>query len=284
MLHAEDDAFVRALLSRHAGLAFDGQQAHLLESRLTSLAKQQSLESAQALIQALRSKPSGNLLDSVVEALTTHETSFFRDRAPFVALADAVIPELVASRRGVRRLSIWSAGCSTGQEAYSVALLLRERFPLLNQWQVQIRATDVSAATIRRARLGKFSAAEVKRGINDKLREKYFQREGNEFVLDASIRQMVTWATANLVGEWPALGNFDLVLMRNVLIYFAPEERAKILRRTAAHVASDGFLLLGTSETTFGQCEAFEPQTSCGTTIYRKAPYTGPRSSPGHRP
>ena len=284
MLHAEDDAFVRALLSRHAGLAFDGQQAHLLESRLTSLAKQQSLESAQALIQALRSKPSGNLLDSVVEALTTHETSFFRDRAPFVALADAIIPELVANRRGVRRLSIWSAGCSTGQEAYSVALLLRERFPLLNQWQVQIRATDVSAATIRRARLGKFSAAEVKRGINDKLREKYFQREGNEFVLDASIRQMVTWATANLVGEWPALGNFDLVLMRNVLIYFAPEERAKILRRTAAHVASDGFLLLGTSETTFGQCEAFEPQTSCGTTIYRKAPCKAPLSPPGNRP
>jgi len=284
MLHAEDDAFVRALLSRHAGLAFDGQQAHLLESRLTSLAKQQSLESAQALIQALRSKPSGNLLDSVVEALTTHETSFFRDRAPFVALADAIVPELIANRRGVRRLSIWSAGCSTGQEAYSVALLLRERFPLLNQWQVQIRATDVSAATIRRARLGKFSAAEVKRGINDKLREKYFQREGNEFVLDASIRQMVTWATANLVGEWPALGNFDLVLMRNVLIYFAPEERAKILRRTAAHVASDGFLLLGTSETTFGQCEAFEPQTSCGTTIYRKVPHPGPHSSPGNRP
>jgi len=281
MLLADDDAFVRALLSRHAGLAFDGQQAHLLESRLTSLAKQQSLGSAQALIQALRAKPSGNLLDSVVEALTTHETSFFRDRLPFVALADSIIPELIANRRATRRLAIWSAGCSTGQEAYSVALLLRERFPLLDQWQVELRATDVSAATIRRARLGRFSAAEIKRGINDKLRERYFRPEGNEFVLDPSIRQMVTWATGNLVGDW-APGKFDLVLMRNVLIYFAPEARAKILGRTAAHVANDGYLLLGTSETTFGQCEAFEPKTSCGATVYRKVDGGVPFTSVGH--
>ncbi|HEX2670525.1 MAG TPA: protein-glutamate O-methyltransferase CheR [Polyangiaceae bacterium] len=272
MLHAEDDAFVRELLSRHAGLAFDSQQAHLLDSRLTSLARQQGLSGAEALVQALRSHPCGSLLENVVEALTTHETSFFRDRLPFVALADALIPELLENRPPGRGLSIWSAGCSTGQEAYSLALLLRELFPQLDYRQVRIHGTDVSPVTIRRARQGRFSAAEVKRGINDKFREKYFRREGSEFVVDASVRQMVTWSTGNLVDDWPVRGPFDVVLMRNVLIYFLPEARTKILERLATQLARDGLLLLGASETTFGLCDAFEPHTTpCGATVYRKA-------------
>jgi len=270
MLLAEDESFVRALLNQHAGLSFDDQQTHLLDSRLNSLAKQRSLADAQALVRALRSAPSKVLLDSVVDALTTHETSFFRDRLPFMALAEAIVPELMVSRRRERKLSIWSAGCSTGQEAYSVALLLRERFPMLASWHVTLLATDVSPATIQRARAGRFSAAEIKRGINDQLRDKYFERQGSEFVLTESIRSSVTWNTANLAGEWQPQGSFDIVLMRNVLIYFAPEVRARILQRTAAHLAADGFLLLGTSETTFGQCEAFKTQSICGATAYRK--------------
>jgi len=270
MLVAEDDAFLRELLRRHAGLAFDCQQAHLLDSRLTSLARRQGLRDAEAVIRELRSSPCGSLLDDVLEALTTHETSFFRDRLPFVALADAIIPELIYNRRAVRRISIWSAGCSTGEEAYSVALLVRERFPALHQWQLHIQGTDVSPVTIQRARLGRFSEAQVKRGISERFRDKYFRREGGEFVLDASIRQMVTYSTANLVSDWQAQGTFDIVLMRNVLIYFAPEARADILARLATSVASDGFLLLGASETTFGLCESFQPQASCGTTVYRK--------------
>ncbi|MET0791912.1 MAG: protein-glutamate O-methyltransferase CheR [Polyangiaceae bacterium] len=206
----------------------------------------------------------------MIDALTTHETSFFRDRLPFMALAEAIIPELIASRRQERRISIWSAGCSTGQEAYSVALLLRERFPLLAHWQIQILATDVSTTTIERARQGRFSAAEIKRGINDNLRDKYFDRCGVDFVLNESIRSSVTWATNNLAGEWPPRSPFDVVLMRNVLIYFAPEVRGRILQRTSANLAADGFLLLGASETTFGQSEAFRTQSICGATTYRK--------------
>lgn len=282
MLRAEDQEFVRGLLHQHAGLSFDEAQGHLLESRLTSLAKQRQLSCAQSLVRELRQRPSRSLVDSLVDELTTHETSFFRDRLPFVALADAIVPELMANRRRERRLSIWSAGCSTGQEAYSVALLLRERFPPLAQWQVGIHATDVSAATIQRARTGRFSAAEVRRGINDYLREKYFTREGEELVIDASTRRMVTWGTANLAGDWPPLGTFDIVLMRNVLIYFAPAVRAQVLRRAANHVAGDGFLILGASETTFGQCEAFEPQPSCGTTVYRRVESL--RAPPAPRP
>jgi len=270
MLPADDEAFVRALLLEHASLSFDDQQAHLLDSRLTSLAKQRRFADAPALVRSLRTAPSKILLDSVVDALTTHETSFFRDRLPFVALAEAIIPELVSKRRAEKRLSVWSAGCSTGQEAYSVALLLRERFPTLALWQIQILATDVSATTIQRARLGRFSAQEVKRGINDQLRDKYFERCGNEFVLNDSIRNSVTWATANLAGDGLPQGNFDIILMRNVLIYFAPAVRGRILQRTAAHLAADGYLLLGASETTFGQCEAFKAQSICGATAYRK--------------
>jgi chemotaxis protein methyltransferase CheR len=283
MLAAEDEAFVRALLAQHAGLAFDGQQTHLLDSRLTSLAKQQQLGTAHALVHTLRSSPSRALLESVVDALTTHETSFFRDRLPFIALAEAVIPELLANRRADHRLSIWSAGCSTGQEAYSVAILLRERFPLLSQWHVQILATDVSATTVQRARLGRFTAAEVKRGINEALREKYFEQQGSEFVLHESIRGAITWGTTNLAGEWATQASFDLVLMRNVLIYFAPEVRARILQRTSRVLASDGYLLLGTSETTFGQCEEFRTQSICGATVYRRvAGDASLRSGGGH--
>jgi len=284
MLPAGDEAFVRALLLEHASLSFDDQQTHLLASRLTSLAKQKCFTDAAALVRSLRISPSKVLLDSVVDALTTHETSFFRDRLPFMALAEAIIPELVAKRRAEKRLSVWSAGCSTGQEAYSVALLLRERFPTLALWQIQILATDVSATTIQRARLGRFSAPEIKRGINDKLREKYFERCGNEFVLSESIRNSVTWATANLAGDWQHQGNFDIVLMRNVLIYFAPAVRARILQRTAAHLAADGFLLLGASETTFGQCEAFKAQSVCGATTYRKVPPRGFAEAEQRRP
>jgi chemotaxis protein methyltransferase CheR len=270
MLSSDDDAFVRTLLKQHAGLSFDDQQAHLLDSRLTSLAKQLQLGCARTLLRELRQSPSKRLLESVVDAMTTHETSFFRDRLPFVALADAIIPELISTRRQERRIAIWSAGCSTGQEAYSVALLLRERFPMLAHWQVQILATDVSAATVQRARAGRFTAAELKRGINDSLRDKYFEQHGTDFVLSEAIRNSITWGTANLAGEWQPQGRFDVVLMRNVLIYFAPGVRTRILQRTATHLADDGFLLLGTSETTFGQCEAFEAQSVCGATTYRK--------------
>ncbi|HWA72901.1 MAG TPA: protein-glutamate O-methyltransferase CheR [Polyangiaceae bacterium] len=271
MLTERDQRFVEELLSRHAGLALTNEQGRLVSARLTSLAKQRNLTTADELIEALRRAPVGALLDSVIEALTTHETSFFRDQQPFVALSEHVIPELIESRRVQRSLSIWSAACSTGQEPYSVAMLLQERFPALASWQVRIWGTDVSQVVVQRARAGTFTEREVQRGISKSAREKYFERSGELWRVREPIRRMVSWQTFNLAAPWPTLSTFDIILMRNVLIYFSAETRARILAQTAAQLTPDGYLLLGNSETTFGVCDELHPRALSATVVYRKS-------------
>jgi chemotaxis protein methyltransferase CheR len=267
---AENAAFVQALLVEHAGVCFSGEQEHVLCSRLASLAKHRNLASADALVSSLRLAPSGALLDSVIEALTTHETSFFRDPSTFKALGASLLPTLIERRAHRRSLCIWSAGCSTGQEPYSLAILLREHFPELSTWRVRILATDVSRSIVERARAGRFSMLELKRGLTDAARDKYFVADGSAHRVVDEVRGMVSWEVMNLTATWPPLPAFDLILMRNVLIYFSPEARAVTLGRVAAHLASDGYLALGASETTFGASEALVPTVASGATFYRK--------------
>jgi len=271
MLREEDQSFVRQLLAQHTGVDFNHEQSHLIDARLTSLARLRNLQSPAALVEALRKTPSGSLLDSVIDALTTHETSFFRDREAFIALSAQVLPDLIHQRQQQRALSVWSAACSTGQEPYSVALLLHEHFPDLHGWRIRIMGSDVSRSAVQHARRGCFSERELQRGISKTTREKYFERAGEDWQVRPFIRQMVTWETFSLTSAWPALPAFDLVLLRNVLIYFAADTRALILRRTANHLASDGYLLLGTSETTFGACDALQPRFLGSTTVYRRS-------------
>ncbi len=267
---AENAAFVQALLVEHAGVCFSGDQEHVLCSRLASLAKHKNLASADALVSSLRLAPSGALLDSVIEALTTHETSFFRDATTFRALGTSILPALIQRRAHRRSLSIWSAGCSTGQEPYSLAILLREHFPELSAWRVRILATDVSRPIVERAREGRFGTCELKRGLTDAAREKYFVADGGEHRVVEGVRGMVAWEVMNLTAPWPPLPSFDLILMRNVLIYFSPESRASSLGRVAARLAPDGYLVLGASETTFGASEELVPAVVSGATFYRK--------------
>jgi chemotaxis protein methyltransferase CheR len=270
MLRSEDQFFVQQLLSKHAGVALADAQSHLVDSRLASLARAQNLKDAAALVQALRKSPSGALLESVIEALTTHETSFFRDHQPFSALTEQVLPELIRRRARHRMLSIWSAACSTGQEPYSVAMLLQEHFPQLRDWRVRIWATDVSKTVVERARQGLFSERELQRGVSRAAQAKYFEKHADRWQIRDAVRRMVSWETLNLTSTWPPMAPFDLVLLRNVLIYFPSDTRAGILQRAASTLAHDGYLLLGTSETTFGACDALESVLVGGATLYRR--------------
>jgi chemotaxis protein methyltransferase CheR len=208
----------------------------------------------------------------VIDALTTHETTFFRDEAPFRALEEQVLPQLLRARAYQRRLSIWSAGCSTGQEPYSVAILLRERFPELDGWQIRILGTDVSKATLDRAREGRYRELDLRRGLTAAARDKFFVRQGasDEFRISEGIRRMVTWEPMNLAATWPHMSAYDLVLMRNVLIYLEPEARRRALESAASVLAADGYLLLGTSETTFGSGSELVPCTVGRATLYRR--------------
>ena len=280
MMPSEDEAFVRALLEREAGLEFQSDQSSLIASRLVSLAHARGLDGPAALLGQLKQEPFGDLLDAVIDELTTHETSFFRDPWTFSLLERDVLPDLIARRRGARCISIWSAGCSTGQEPYSLSMLLHEKFPELAGWKVSILATDVGRATIRKAREGRYSALEIKRGLSVERRRQYFTESGAEFRLCRPLRDAVTFEVSSLTGPWPPMARFDLVLMRNVLIYFSQQERARVLERTVSRMSEDGALLLGATETTFGVCSALEPCAIGGATVYRKRPPLGASERP----
>lgn len=267
---AENAAYVQALLDQHVGMCFGQDQAHLMASRLDSLARHHNLCGADALVNTLRSAPTRALIDSVIDALTTHETSFFRDPAIYQALSSVVLPGLIERRAPQRSLAIWSAGCSTGEEPYSLAILIRERFPELLHWRLRLAATDVSRPVVERAREGRFTTQQLRRGISNSAQEKYFERDGEQLRACEPLRRMINWEVMNLTATWPAMQAYDLILMRNVLIYFSAESRSRTLARAAAHLAGDGCLVLGTSETTFGASTEFVPSVVHGATIYQK--------------
>ena len=243
------DAFVRALES-HVGIALTPDKRYLLQSRLTPLARSNSLENWPDLLQLLYGRPVGPLHWQAFEALITHETSFFRDPFHFEQLRLKVFPELIARRRSTRRLRLWCAGVSTGQEAYSLAMLLRENFPELLDWDVRILGTDIAASVLARARQGLFSAAEVSRGLSSaRLAATFTATKNNHYSINSASLPPLSFETLNLIADWPDLGHFDLVLMRNVLIYFKAERRAQILSKIHARLAEDGgYLMLGASE------------------------------------
>ncbi|HXE57028.1 MAG TPA: protein-glutamate O-methyltransferase CheR [Gemmatimonadales bacterium] len=257
-LTAADFDFVRTLVRQHAAIVIDPGKEYLVESRLAPLAREHGYGSLSALLAELRERPAANLHRRVVEAMTTNETSFFRDPPSFEALRDVVLPELIARRGAERRLRIWCGAASSGQEPYSVAILLREHFPILAGWQVQILATDIARDVLDRARRGRYSQLEVNRGLPAPLLLKYFTKVGIEWEIAEPIRRMVGFGELNLVEPWPALPEFDLVLLRNVLIYFDVPTKQRVLANVRRVLRRDGTLLLGGAETTLGLDEAFE--------------------------
>jgi chemotaxis protein methyltransferase CheR len=271
MTDQEFSTVCKMVLER-SGIVLEPGKEYLVEARLTPLVRQMSLNSIGELIGQLRFQSSNGLHRHIVEAMVTTESSFFRDHHPFEGLRKLVFPELMKRRSQDRRLNIWCAASSTGQEPYSVALLIRENFPELLGWKVSILATDLSRQVLERAREGRFSQIEVNRGLPASLLVKYFEQHGTEWQLKPAIRAMVDFQEINLTQPWPPLAAMDLVLIRNVMIYFDVESKKAILNRLQRILRPDGYLLLGGAETTFGLNDSYVRIEPLKSGIYQLSP------------
>lgn len=260
-------AFVAALVRRGSAIQLEPGKEYLVESRLLPLARQSGASGVDEYVRGLRAVPRPIEYEKVVEALTTNETSWFRDASPFVALTDHMVPELVRDRPIPQQpLRVWSAACSTGQEAYSIVMALRQSAPALT---VQITATDLSEQVLTRARAGRYSQLEINRGLPATMLVEHFTRVGIEWEVSAQIRRSVTFSRHNLLTAPPAGGPFDLVFLRNVLIYFDLATKQDVLRRVRSVVRPGGFLVLGGSETTIGVDDAWERVPVGRSSVYR---------------
>ncbi len=253
----EDFDYVSRLVHASSGVLLEPGKEYLVEARLQPLLRKEELDSVASLIARLRASAPNGLHQRVVEAMTTNETSFFRDLHPFEALRKLIVPDLLERRRSQCRLRIWSAACSTGQEPYSMAILLRESFPELHAWSCEIIATDIASQVLDRARSGRYSYHEVSRGLPAAHLVKYFRKQGSDWEIHEEVRRNVQFLAMNLTRPWPPMPKMDLVLMRNVLIYFDLDTKKKIFARLRQQMAPDGYLLLGAAETTLGIDDSF---------------------------
>jgi chemotaxis protein methyltransferase CheR len=267
----DDFAFVCRLVRDRSAIVLEPGKEYLVETRLAPVARQYEFDSICDLIARLRSPAEVELRARVVEAMATTETSFFRDLAPFDTLRKTVLPELIAARGSEKRLNVWSAACSTGQEPYSVALLLREHFPELAGWQVNVLATDLSTEVLDRARAGLYTQAEANRGLPAKLMVKYFRQDGTGWRLADDVRRAVEFREMNLIRPWPPLPKMDIVFLRNVMIYFDVDTKKAILSRVARVLAPDGYLILGAAETTLNLDDSFRRAEALKGGFYRRA-------------
>jgi chemotaxis protein methyltransferase CheR len=266
-MNTPDLDYVTQLVLDKAAIKLTSAQEYLVKSRLEPLAKQHGLPDLEALVDKLRSQPYGELHAQVIEAMTTNETSFFRDVHPFATLRNLILPELL-TRKSDRTLRIWSAACSTGQEPYSLAMLCAD-MPKMRGYRVQIIATDLSRSTLARAQQGCYSALEVGRGLPARALAQHFDRAGTSFQVKSSLRSMIEWRQLNLASHWMNMPVFDVVFMRNVLIYFPPPTVESVLRQARTHIASHGYLFLGTTENMLGLNTGFESVSFGKTIVYR---------------
>ena len=254
-----DFEFLANLLKERSGLMLTPDKVYLLESRLTPLARKRGLDTLEALIQKLRMPGDSGLLRDVTEAMTTNESFFFRDNTPFDLFKNHVMPAMAKARAGQKRLRIWCAAASTGQEPYSLAILLRENWHQWKDWKIEIVGTDICTQVLDKAKAGSYSQFEVQRGLPIQLLIKYFKQEGDIWRLNDEIRNMVSFRSFNLLDNFTGLGTFDVIYCRNVLIYFDQPTKSGVLDRMAKTLAKDGTLFLGAAETVLGITDAFRP-------------------------
>jgi chemotaxis protein methyltransferase CheR len=253
-----DFEYLRKLLKDCSGLDLSADKQYLVESRLVPLARKAGLTGIADLVQKVKGG-SDALTADVVEAMTTNETFFFRDKVPFDHLRGCVIPELMQARAARRSLRIWCAASSTGQEPYSIAMVLKEFATQLAGWRVEIVATDISLGVLEKARAGIFSQFEVQRGLPIQLLVKHFRQVGELWQINADIRGMVQHRHLNLMQDFSHLGTFDVIFCRNVLIYFDQDTKIGMFNRLARALEPDGVLALGAAESVVGITEAFKP-------------------------
>lgn len=246
----ESFKYVCELVHRRAAILIEAGKEYLVDARLAPIAKAHGFASVDALVAKLKTDERAPLCHEVIEAMTTNETSFFRDVHPFETLRTTILPNLIRARSNTKCIRIWCAAASTGQEPYTIALIIREHFPELANWNIQIIATDINATVLARARTGIFRQLEVNRGLPAPLLVKHFEKIGADWQISAAIRQMVSFQEVNLLGRWPLFSQQDIIFMRNVLIYFDIPTKRDLLRRVRESLREDGYLFLGGAETT----------------------------------
>jgi len=259
-LAGADYAYLRDVVFRHSCNVLEPTHDHLFETRLTGLLRHYGINHLHELVRLLRFSKNPDLERAIAEAMTINETSFFRDCRTFNALRTEVLPRLIDSRLATRRLRVWSAACSTGQEAYSLAMLIRENFPLLSGWDIRIEGTDISTAVIERARLGRYHRIEMNRGLPARLLVRFFDRSGESWVVKPTIGTLCRFRHANLCAPLSFQQSFDLILLRNVMLYLSIEARVSLLAVTRRLIAPDGYLFLGSAEQV--------PDLSAWTTVF----------------
>ena len=257
----EDFDLLSTMLRERSGLVLNQDKVYLLESRLMPLARRNGYNEVEELVREVRTKRDEKLMRAVTEAMTTNESFFFRDTKPFDIFRDYTLPQLIEARADRKQIRIWCAAASTGQEPYSLAMILKEAGAKLSDWRIDIIATDLSTEVLEKAKVGLYSQFEVQRGLPIQLLIKYFEQQGDVWQIDPAIRAMVEFKELNLLDNFSHLGQFDIVFCRNVLIYFDQETKASVLDRVVNVMAKDGTLVLGAAETVIGVTEKFKPVT-----------------------
>lgn len=253
-----DFNYIRELVLERSAIVLEDGKEYLVESRIGQVAETEGFNTIDQLVKALRKNSHNGLQSKVIEALTTNETSFFRDIHPFETLRDAILPELFKNRKSTRQLNIWCAASSSGQEPYSIAMLIRESFPALLDWKINFVASDISEKMLDRCRSGKFSQLEVNRGLSASFLIKYFEKKGSAWFIKKEFQEMIHFQQINLSRELPYLPKMDIIFMRNVLIYFDIETKKKILKQLISILQPDGFLFFGAAESTINLDSSFE--------------------------
>jgi len=275
-----DYDFLRRTLRERSGLVLSADKQYLVESRLLPVARKAGLGGLGELVLALKRGNAETLMTAVVEAMTTNETFFFRDKTPFEHFRATVMPALLAARQSSRLIRIWCAASSTGQEPYSLAMCLKEMESAVAGWRIEIIATDLSNEVLEKARQGIYSQFEVQRGLPIQLLIKYFSQVGEMWQIAPDIRALVKYQRLNLLSAFPYLRPFDLIFCRNVLIYFDQATKIALLDRLAAVIAGDGYLVLGAAETVVGVTDSFKPVAD-KRGLYAPTPRTGKPAAAG---
>ena len=255
----QDFDYLRKMLRERSGLVLSAEKQYLAESRLLPVARKHGLGGLAELVAKLKAAMAAPLTVEVVEAMTTNESFFFRDKVPFEHFCQTIMPALLEARAREKRIRIWCTACATGQEPYSLAMSLKGIGPALAGWCVEILATDISNEVLAKAKAGIYNQFEVQRGLPIQQLVKFFSQVGEAWQVAPEIRAMVQFRPLNLLNDFSSLGTFDLVFCRNVLIYFEQETKIGVLNRLARQMPSDSFLVLGAAETVVGLTDAFKP-------------------------
>ncbi len=257
-MQEQDFEYISNLVEKVAGIVLDKDKIYLIESRLNPVLRSEGFNSINDLVLKLRWKPHNELHDKVIDVMTTNETFFFRDEVPFEAMKSHIIPALIKERQGTQTLNIWSAACSSGQEPYSLSILLRDNFPTLMDWKINILGTDISDEMLEKAEAGVYSQFEIERGMPAGLIPRYFEPDRGGWRVKDKVRAGITFKKLNLLADYGAIPRMDVIFLRNVLIYFDLKTKKDVLERIKTHLLPDGYLFLGQSETALVLSNTFE--------------------------